>query len=135
MAATQFEIVHELFDLVGARWTIDVVSTLREGRMRFNEIARALDGISQKQLTQTLRSLQRDGFASRVAFATIPPRVEYELTTLGQAFIASIRPLGTFAVLNQQSIEAARRSSHVGVRSSAEVTSVVVGSARRKRSE
>ncbi len=109
MAATQFEIVHELFDLVGARWTIDVVSTLRDGRMRFNEIARAVDGISQKQLTLTLRNLQRDGFASRVAFATIPPRVDYELTALGHAFIASVRPLGAFAVLNQQSIEAARR--------------------------
>lgn len=109
MAATQFEIVHELFDLVGARWTIDVLSTLRDGRMRFNEVARAVEGISQKQLTQTLRALQRDGFASRMAFATIPPRVEYELTTLGQDFIASVRPLGAFAVLNQQSIEAARR--------------------------
>ena len=77
MATTQLEMVHELFDLVAARWTIDVLSALRDSRMRFNEIARAVDGISQKQLTQTLRNLQRDGFASRLAFATIPPRVEY----------------------------------------------------------
>ena len=108
-AANQFEIVHDILDLVGARWTIDVLTVLREDRLRFNEISRAVDGISQKQLTQTLRSLQRHGFALRVAFATIPPRVEYELTELGQDFVASVRPLGAFAVRNQQSIEAARR--------------------------
>lgn len=109
MADCQSEIVHELLDLAGARWTIDVVATLREGRMRFNQIAHAVEGISQKQLTLTLRSLQRHGFALRVAFATIPPRVEYELTELGRDFVASVRPLGAFAVRNQESIEAARR--------------------------
>lgn len=109
MGVSQSEIVHELFDLAGARWTIDVLATLRDGRMRFTQIARAVEGISQKQLTQTLRSLQRHGFALRVAFATIPPRVEYELTELGQDFVASVRPLGAFAVRNRQSIEAARR--------------------------
>ncbi len=110
MATSQrHEFVHELFDLVGARWTVSVLSVLREGRLRFNEIARSVEGISQKQLTQTLRNLQRDGFVSRVAFATIPPRVEYELTALGQALAESMRPLGAFAVSNQQNIEAARR--------------------------
>lgn len=105
----QFEIVHDLLDLAGARWTIDVVATLRDNRMRFNEIAHAVDGISQKQLTSTLRSLQRHGFAFRVAFATIPPRVEYELTDLGHDFVRSIVSLGAFAIANQNSIEAARR--------------------------
>lgn len=109
MAATQFEMVHELLDLAGARWTVDVLTVLRSGRFRFNEIAREVDGISQKQLTLTLRSLQREGFASRMAFATIPPRVEYELTELGVNFVDSVRPLGAFAVRNRDSIEAARR--------------------------
>jgi len=110
MAATQqFEIIHEVLDLAGARWTVDVLSVLRSGRLRFNEIAREVDGISQKQLTHTLRTLQRDGFASRVAFATIPPRVEYELTDLGLDFANSVSPLGAFAVRNRDSIEAARR--------------------------
>jgi DNA-binding HxlR family transcriptional regulator len=108
--AMQYEIVHDLLDLAGARWTVDVLSVMRDGRLRFNEIARSVDGISQKQLTQTLRSLQRHGFAVRAAFATIPPRVEYELTELGHDFMASVRPLGSFAVRNQQSIEAARRA-------------------------
>lgn len=107
--ASQFEIVHELLDLAGARWTVDVLSALREGRLRFNEISRSVEGISQKQLTQTLRSLQRHGFALRQAFATIPPRVEYELTDLGHDFVASVLPLGSFAVRNRQTIEAARR--------------------------
>jgi DNA-binding HxlR family transcriptional regulator len=109
MALSQSEIVHDLLDLAGARWTVDVIAVLRDNRMRFNQIAHAVDGISQKQLTQTLRSLQRHGFALRVAFATIPPRVEYELTELGLDFAASVRPLGAFAVQNRQSIEAARR--------------------------
>ncbi|RYG97524.1 MAG: transcriptional regulator, partial [Alphaproteobacteria bacterium] len=65
--------------------------------------------ISQKQLSSTLRSLQRHGFAFRVAFATIPPRVEYELTELGRDFARSVGPLGAFAMQNQSSIEAARR--------------------------
>ena len=107
--ASQFEIVHELLDLAGARWIVDVLSVMRDGKLRFNEISRAVDGISQKQLTQTLRNLQRHGFAVRAAFATIPPRVEYELTELGRDFAASVYPLGSFAVRNQQSIEAARR--------------------------
>lgn len=109
MAATQSEIVHEVLDFAGARWTVDVLSVLRSGRLRFNEIAREVNGISQKQLTHTLRTLQREGFASRVAFATIPPRVEYELTELGVDFANSVTPLGAFAVRNRDSIEAARR--------------------------
>jgi DNA-binding HxlR family transcriptional regulator len=108
-ASQQFEIVHDLLDLAGARWTVDVLAALRGDRLRFNEIAHAVDGISQKQLTSTLRSLQRHGFAMRVAFATIPPRVEYELTELGRDFARSVGPLGAFAVQNQNSIEAARR--------------------------
>src|SRR5687767_6707107 len=107
--ANQFEIVHDLLDLAGARWTVDVLSVMRDGRLRFTEISRSVDGISQKQLTQTLRNLQRHGFAVRAAFATIPPRVEYELTELGHDFVASVQQLGAFAVSNQQSIEAARR--------------------------
>lgn len=110
MAATQYEIVHELLDLAGARWTVNVLQALlKSGRLRFKEIARDVDGISQKQLTLTLRQLQREGFATRVAYATIPPRVEYELTELGRDFANSVRPLGAFAVRNRDSIEAARR--------------------------
>ncbi len=108
-AARRHAIVHEVLDIASARWTIDVLRVLDSGCMRFNEIARQVEGISQKQLTLTLRMLQRDGYASRVAFATIPPRVEYELTELGVSFAASVRPLGVFAVRNRDSIEAARR--------------------------
>ncbi len=110
MAPKQSELVHDLLDLAGARWTIDVIATLRGDRMRFNEIANAVEGISQKQLAATLRSLQRHGFALRSAFATIPPRVEYELTELGRDFARSFTPLGAFALQNQQHIEAARRA-------------------------
>lgn len=109
MAQQPSELVHGLLDLAGARWTIDVVTTLRDNRMRFNQIAQAVEGVSQKQLTSTLRSLQRHGFVVRVAFATIPPRVDYELTELGRDFARSFVPLGAFALQNQRHIEAARR--------------------------
>lgn len=110
MANPLFSLAQDLLDLAGARWTITVMTALNEkSRIRFNEIAHAVGGISQKQLAVTLRSLQRHGFVTRFAFATIPPRVEYELTDLGRDFGRSFAPLGAFVSENQRSIEAARR--------------------------
>jgi len=60
-----------------------VLSQVRERKMRFSELRRDLPGISQKTLTSTLRQLERNGFVTRTAFATIPPRVDYEVTGLG----------------------------------------------------
>lgn len=105
---TQFEIVRELFDLTGARWTLPVLVELRAGRHRFGELAREIGGVSQKQLTITLRELERHGFVLRSAFATIPPRVEYELTELGRDLVKTTRELGRFAVQHRPDIEAAR---------------------------
>ncbi len=61
--------------------------TLSKGPMRFNEIRRAVGGISQRMLTLTLRGLERDGFATRTVFPTVPPRVDYALTELGKTLI------------------------------------------------
>lgn len=65
--------------------------------------------MAQKQLASTLRDLEKDGFVLRCAFATIPPRVDYELTELGQELMSSAERLGRFAVNNRDQIEAARR--------------------------
>jgi DNA-binding HxlR family transcriptional regulator len=75
----------ELLDRIGDRWTVLVIGTLQDGPRRFSEIARHVDGISQKMLTQTLRALERDGLVTRTQYPEIPPRVEYALTDLGRS--------------------------------------------------
>ena len=75
--------VSDILQRVGDKWTVLVVGKLGEGQMRFNELRTAVGGISQKMLTTTLRGLERDGFVTRTVFPTIPPRVDYALTELG----------------------------------------------------
>jgi DNA-binding HxlR family transcriptional regulator len=72
-------------EVLANKWALYVLGALRRyGRpMRFNELRRVLDGITQKMLTQTLRALERDGLVSRSVYPTVPPRVEYALTELG----------------------------------------------------
>ena len=98
----------ELFQLVGDKWTLIVVMSLREGSQRFSGLRRAIPGISQRMLTLTLRTLERDGLVSRKVTPTVPPRVDYELTTLGQAFCERLMPVGMWAFENRPAIEAAR---------------------------
>jgi DNA-binding HxlR family transcriptional regulator len=89
------------------KWTLTVVTLLREQTMRFNEIKR-VGGISQKTLTMTLRELERDGFVTRTMFATIPPRVDYELTELGRELLDLADGLRRFAERNREQVLAAR---------------------------
>ena len=76
--------VSDILQRIGDKWTVLVVGKLGDGPMRFNELRSAVGGISQKMLTTTLRGLERDGFVTRTVYPTIPPRVDYELTDLGQ---------------------------------------------------
>jgi DNA-binding HxlR family transcriptional regulator len=89
------------------KWTLTIVTLLRHDRLRFNEIKREA-GVSQKTLTLTLRELERDGFVSRTMFATIPPRVDYELTELGRELLELADSLRLFAVRNADQVLAAR---------------------------
>lgn len=73
----------ELLTVKRGKWTMTVILHLRGETLRFSELLRGIPGLSQKALTQTLRTLERDGFVSRTSFATIPPRVDYALTELG----------------------------------------------------
>ena len=79
--------VNDILSTIGDKWTVLIVVTLSKGPMRFNEIRRAVGGISQRMLTLTLRGLERDGFATRTVFPTVPPRVDYALTELGKTLI------------------------------------------------
>lgn len=93
-----------LLDRIGDRWTVLIVGALDNGPRRFTEIATEVDGISQKMLTQTLRSLERDGFVARTAYPVVPPHVEYELTELGRSLQHPLRALEQWAVENMDGV-------------------------------
>ena len=86
-----------VLDRIGDRWTVLVVGALREGPMRFSELARRIDGVSQKMLTQTLRGLERDGLVTRTVHAAVPPKVEYELTAAGRTLTGPLSALDAWA--------------------------------------
>jgi DNA-binding HxlR family transcriptional regulator len=96
---------------IGDKWTVLVVGVLSQGgTMRYNEILRRLEGISQRMLTLTLKGLEEDGLVRRTMYPTIPPRVEYELTDLGQTLIAPLSALGDWAVRNRPAMLEARKT-------------------------
>jgi DNA-binding HxlR family transcriptional regulator len=101
--------VSEVLSRVGDKWTVLVVSTLGDGPKRFNELRRALGSISQRMLTLTLRSLERDGLVTRTVFPTVPPRVDYELTDLGRSLLEPVSGLGLWARTHRPDIAEARR--------------------------
>jgi DNA-binding HxlR family transcriptional regulator len=82
---------------IGDRWTALVVGVLSERPHRFGELRRRIEGVSQKMLTQTLRSLERDGLVSRKAFATVPVTVEYALTPLGETLVPALAAVRDWA--------------------------------------
>jgi DNA-binding HxlR family transcriptional regulator len=84
-------------------------SVMNDGPKRFSEIRRALGSISQRMLTLTLRGLERDGLVTRTVFPTIPPRVDYELTKLGQSLLKPVNGLGLWARQNRAAIQNARQ--------------------------
>jgi len=100
--------VSEVLARIGDKWTVQVVMQLGVGPRRFNEIKRAVDGVSQRMLTLTLRGLERDGMVTRTVFATVPPRVDYALTDLGRSLAAPIEQLGRWALEHRTQIETAR---------------------------
>jgi DNA-binding HxlR family transcriptional regulator len=95
--------------LIGDRWTALIVGVLAEQPRHFGELRRRVPTISQKMLTQTLRSLQRDGLISRSELATSPVRVEYALTPLGASLIEPLASLRDWAEDHVDEILAARR--------------------------
>jgi DNA-binding HxlR family transcriptional regulator len=84
------------------------VGTLGDGPLRYKEIQHKIDGISQRMLTLTLKSLEADGLVSRKVFPTIPPRVDYELTPLGYSLRPALSSLFDWVMLNRDAIETSR---------------------------
>jgi DNA-binding HxlR family transcriptional regulator len=100
--------VSEVLARIGDKWTVLVVGVLGDGPRRFNEIRRSLGSISQRMLTLTLRGLERDGLLTRTVYPTVPPRVEYELTSLGCSLLEPVNGLGLWARRNRAAIQSAR---------------------------
>lgn len=101
-------VIREVLSRVGDKWSLLVIGVLHDGPRRFTELQRAVDGISHRMLTQTLRSLERDGLVSRQSFAEIPPRVEYTATPLGRSLSEPVLSLVGWAADNHRAILEAR---------------------------
>jgi DNA-binding HxlR family transcriptional regulator len=99
-----------VLDRIGDKWTVLVVLLLTDGPMRFSELRGRLGRVAPKVLTQTLRRMERDGLVTRRIYAEVPPRVDYELTDLGQSLIEPIVVLGDWAELNVGRITAAQEA-------------------------
>ncbi|HEY2561697.1 MAG TPA: helix-turn-helix domain-containing protein [Caldimonas sp.] len=106
--------VVETLSRIGDKWTVMVVGALSTGPLRYNEIGRRVEGISQRMLTLTLKGLEEDGLVTRTMYPTIPPRVDYELTELGRKLIVPLRALADWARKNRPAILAAREAFRRG---------------------
>lgn len=100
----------DILNRIGDKWSVMTVGCLRSGPVRFNEIRRQIDGISQRMLTRTLRNLERDGLVTRTMFPEIPPRVEYALTPLGETLLPAIGGLWDWAAGHHADIIKARNA-------------------------
>jgi DNA-binding HxlR family transcriptional regulator len=106
--------VVEALARIGDKWTVMVVGALSQGPIRYNEIRRRVEGISQRMLTLTLKGLEQDGLATRTMYPTIPPRVDYELTELGRKLIVPLKALHEWALENRPAMLAAREAFRRG---------------------
>ena len=101
--------VRDIMDRFGDKWSLLAILNLGyAGKIRFNELKGKVEGISQRMLTVTLRSLERDGLITRKIYAEVPPRVEYELTQLGRGLLQQIMELAQWAAGSMEEIENAR---------------------------
>lgn len=86
-----------LLDRISDKWVTLVLASLGDGPLRFSELSRQLAGVSQKMLTQTLRTLERDGLVTRTVTAAVPVRVDYALTDLGYSLLEPIKHMKAWA--------------------------------------
>jgi DNA-binding HxlR family transcriptional regulator len=99
---------HELLGTLSDKWLTLVIAALADGPRRHSELRRAIAGASQKMLTQTLRTCERDGLLTRRVTASVPPRVDYELTPLGERLLPLQRSIKAWAESNVDEVHAAR---------------------------
>jgi len=100
--------ISDMLARIGDKWSLLIVSTLGDRSLRFNELRRQIDDISQKMLSSTLKVLERDGLVSRTVFPSVPPQVEYALTDLGNELLQPVSALAQWTAANTPRILAAR---------------------------
>lgn len=100
--------MRRVIDRVGDRWSLVVITALGHGPRRFNQLRRDLDGVTQRMLTLTLRNLERDGLIVRTVYPTVPPKVEYALSPLGQSLLGAVTGLLDWADAHRTDLDAAR---------------------------
>jgi DNA-binding HxlR family transcriptional regulator len=106
-----------VLDRVADKWVLLVVGCLETGTHRFSQLRNEIGGVSQKMLTQTLRSMERDGLVTRTVYAEVPPRVEYDLTKLGRSLIDAVLPIARWAETHTDAIAASHErfdATHAG---------------------
>jgi DNA-binding HxlR family transcriptional regulator len=102
---------------IADKWTMLVITSLaEEDVLRFSELRRSIEGVSQKMLTQTLRALERDGLVDRTVYPTVPVTVEYRLTDLGQSLADAVAGIRTWAYSKMGEIETARERYDLATR-------------------
>jgi DNA-binding HxlR family transcriptional regulator len=102
--------VRQILDRIAGRWSLIVIALLDDRTVRFSQLRREIDGISQRMLTSTLRSLERDGLVERTVHPFVPPQVEYSLTPLGASLHATVQALVAWTEAHTEEIAAARAS-------------------------
>jgi DNA-binding HxlR family transcriptional regulator len=106
--------MREVLDRIGDTWSALVIINLKAQPLRFNALRRSIEGISQRMLTVTLRSLERDGLVSRTVRPTTPPEVEYALTEFGRSLAVPLEALGCWAAENRSALRRAQLAFDAG---------------------
>ncbi|WP_265712318.1 winged helix-turn-helix transcriptional regulator [Sphingobacterium sp. InxBP1] len=107
----QDQLKHDILNHVGNKWSLFVIHALGiDGKMRFTNLENHIKGISQRMLTKCLRELERDGLILRTVHPEVPPRVEYELTTLGRGLLVQVTPLWLWIARNSNELNQAREN-------------------------
>nr|WP_245816137.1 helix-turn-helix domain-containing protein [Rhodococcus maanshanensis] len=100
--------VRQILDRIADKWSLLVIALLDRRTLRFTELRREIDGISQRMLTVTLRQLERDGLVRRTVYPVVPPRVDYALTPLGETLHETIQALVSWTEVHQDEVARAR---------------------------
>ena len=102
--------IRDVLNRLGDRWTVLVMLQLGGGVQRFSEVRRNIPDISPRMLSQTLRHLEQDGLVARTAYASVPPRVDYALTDLGESFMGVVQVMLDWAKTHQTAVHSAREA-------------------------
>ncbi|MFI5571914.1 winged helix-turn-helix transcriptional regulator [Streptomyces sp. NPDC051740] len=102
--------IRDVLDRIGEKWSVFVIVELASGPRRFRELQRAIDGISQRMLTLTVRRLERDGLVLRTVYPTVPAQVDYRLTETGAGLTHLVKALADWSLAHRADIAEARRA-------------------------